>query len=91
MATISFQAGKVPLIPALNKSAVMKNDGGFSVQFKNKNDFISYFGDKNLTQGNGSYVFISCPCGRNFEFATQEDFPASDIVCSCGRNLLIYG
>jgi len=91
MATISFNAGRVPLIPALNRSVVMKKDGGVSVQFRNRDDLLSHFEDKGLAAGADVFMSITCQCGKAYNYTTRDDVPTLNLVCACGRNLILYG
>lgn len=84
---VSFSASPVPLIPVLNRSIVQRGTGEY---FANKNDLISFIDSKSPTT-NDDYLVINCQCGKQYIYSSGDQIPSSNVVCDCGRNVLIYG
>jgi hypothetical protein len=83
---ILFKASQVPLIPAFNQSVIQKN----GQKFTDRDDIVQYIESKNPKSGAPILLEAICQCGRDYSYAVKEDIPESNVVCVCGRNLLIY-
>jgi hypothetical protein len=36
------------------------------------------------------YLWVTCGCGKEYEYVTKTDVPAGDVVCTCGKNIFKY-
>ena len=89
-AAVSYQATRLPLSLA-NISIVQKLDGHQAVNFASKQDFIANIESKNTITDADVHVVITCQCGKVYSYDTAGDVPESNVICGCGRKVLIYG
>ena len=74
-----------------NVSVVQKFDGHRALNFASKQDFIATIEAKNTITDADVHVEITCQCGKLYSYDTANDIPASNVICGCGRKVLIYG
>jgi len=87
---ISYHASRLPLALA-NMSIVQKYEGDKAINFASKQDFIDHIDSKNTIPDADVHLVISCQCGKVYSYETPEHIPESNVVCECGRKVLIYG
>lgn len=80
---VQFIASHIPL----NLSIVQKTTGGC---FKDRADLIAYIDGKASTV-TSPYLVVKCQCGKQYTYSSKDQVPASNVVCDCGRNVIIYG
>ena len=89
---IKYQAARMPLDTALNSSiACMQVSSTENRNWNNKAEFTDYVDQLYVPPSSDTYVYIICQCGAEFVYATKADVPSSNVVCDCGRKVLIYG
>lgn len=87
---IAYAAHTLPMMlefPIIRKRISEKLDRNFN----NKTEFTNYVDSIKASQTVDSYVGITCSCGKKYDYATKNAIPSSNVVCTCGRDILIYG
>jgi hypothetical protein len=87
---ISYRANKLPFIlelPIVRKRLTETSNRNFN----NKKEFTGFVNAIKPSKRVDGYVGITCSCGHQYDYATKNDVPSTDVVCSCGRDVLIYG
>lgn len=88
---IKFQANNIPLIAQLNTSIVRKRLESGYVNFTNKTDLTDYVDQLYNPPMSDTYLYIVCQCKKEFIYTTKSDVPSSNVICNCGRKVIIYG
>ena len=87
---VAYKASKLPFIlelPIVRKRLSSTSDRNFN----DKQEFIAFVSSIKPSRRVDGYVGITCSCGHQYDYATENDVPSTNVVCSCGRDVLIYG
>lgn len=89
---ITYQASSaLPLTDKLNTSIVQcQIDNVTYRNWRDKQELTDFIDPLFTPPDSDTYMEIICQCGNVYDYATKNDVPASSLVCSCGRNALIY-
>jgi hypothetical protein len=85
---IEYRATKLP--PPLAKPVVQMRDYDSYRNFHNKRELTDYIDSLSASPSVDSYMTLICGCGMGHEFVTKDEIPATNMVCDCGRQLIIY-
>jgi len=69
---------------------VRKREGQSYQNFKNKAEFIDFVDSVRPSRRVTGYVTVKCSCGKTYEFSSKDEIPDSNLICDCGRHVLIY-
>jgi len=87
---VAYRASKLPFVlemPIVRKRLSDRSYRNFNDR-QEFTDFVSTIKPSKRTDG---YVGITCSCGHQYDYITKNDIPSTNVVCSCGRDVLIYG
>ena len=87
---VSYSATKLPFV--LELSIVRRRVSVTADRnFNDKAELTAFVDSIRASRRVDGYVGVTCSCGNKFDYATKNDVPSTDVVCSCGRDVLIYG
>jgi hypothetical protein len=87
---ISYIASHVP-VGLLNRSiAQHKIDSTNYRNWHNKNELTSYIDTLYNHPQSDTYLAIRCQCGKEYNYVTKNDVPASNVTCECTRKVIEY-
>lgn len=69
---------------------VQKREGQGYRNFKNKAEFINFVDSIRPSRRVTGYVTVKCSCGKSYEYLSKSEIPESNLICDCGRQILIY-
>jgi len=87
---VEYQANKLPFVlemPIVRKRLTNSSDRNFN----DKAEFTAFVDSIRPSLRVDGYVGVTCSCGKKYEYAAKNDVPSSNVVCTCGRDVLIYG
>jgi len=87
---IAYSAKKLPFIlemPIIRKRLSENSDRNYN----DKSEFTAFVDSIKPSKTVDGYVGITCSCGKIYDYVTKNDVPSSNVVCTCGRDILIYG
>jgi hypothetical protein len=85
-ATVTFEAPKSNL-PFMRDWPVIRRSSG---NFASKTELTDYI-DSFLPSEATNYAAAICSCGKQYEWATKDDVPATELDCTCGKKITKYG
>lgn len=88
---ISYRAGKL-FAPLMDTSVVQDRISKNEFRnFNNKKEFTDYVDSIKSSRRVDGYVSIICNCGKTYDYSDKNQVPSSNLICDCGRKLIIYG
>lgn len=88
---ISYKAGKL-FAPRMDMSVIQKRISKQECRnFNDRQEFVDYVDSIRPSIRADGYVSITCSCGKVYDYANKSEIPPSDLICECGRKLIIYG
>lgn len=87
---VQYRANKLPFVlelPIVRKRVTENSDRNFN----NKTELTAFVDAIRPSARVDGYVGVTCSCGHQYEYVVKNDVPSSNVVCSCGRDVLIYG
>ena len=87
---VEYRAKKLPFVmemPIVRKRLSDKSDRNYN----DKAEFVTFVDTIKPSIRVKGYVGITCSCGAEYDYATRNDVPSTNVVCPCGRDVLIYG
>lgn len=84
---LGFTSNKRPQPLDDNAPIVKKND---NTLYANKTELTDYIDLLYVHPSSDTYLYAECECGIEYEYATKNDVPASDVTCTCGRRIIEY-
>ena len=87
---VSYSATRLPFV--LELPIVQKRISETSERnYNDKAELVAFVDSIKASRRVDGYVGVTCSCGNKFDYATKNDVPSTDVICSCGRDVLIYG
>lgn len=59
--------------------------------YNDKQEFTDYVDSIRPSATVDGYVMILCSCGKEYDYPNKIEIPSSNLICGCGRKLIIYG
>jgi len=87
---IAYTAKRLPFVmelPIVRKRLSDRSDRNFN----DKAEFVTFVDTIKPSVRVNGYVGIRCSCGAVYDYVTRNDVPSTNVVCPCGRKVLIYG
>lgn len=84
---LAFLSKPRPLQLDENASVVKKKTG---TSYTDKTELITYIDSLYVHPDSDSYLYVECECGNTYDYANSVAVPATNVVCSCGRNIISY-
>lgn len=87
---ISYKAGGffAPIdIPVVQKRISKKECRNYN----DKQEFTDYVDSIKPSVRVDGYISILCSCGKEYDYVDKNEVPSSNLICDCGRRLIIYG
>lgn len=88
---IKYETTVLPLNDQFNLSIVRKRTDVDYINWANKTELTDFVDSLYVPPKSDTYMYIICQCGAEYIYVTKDDVPDTNVVCSCGRNVLIYG
>ena len=85
---IEYRASKLP--PPLAKPVVQMREGTTYRNFHSKQELTDYIDSLSASPSVDGYMTLTCGCGMCHEFVTKGEIPGTNMICDCGRQLIIY-
>lgn len=87
---VGYKANKLPFVLELPivRKRISTNKGR---NFNDKAELTAFIDSIKPSRRVDGYLGITCSCGKQYDYAVKNNVPSSNVVCSCGRDVLIYG
>ncbi len=87
---VAYMANKLPFVlelPIVRRRVSETADRNFN----DKAELTAFVDSIRASVTVDGYVGVTCSCGHQYDYVTKNDVPSTDVVCACGRDVLIYG
>lgn len=88
---VAYAANKLPMfleLPVVRKRISENSERNYN----DKQELVAFVDSIRPSRTVDGYVGVTCSCGKQYDYATEAEVPASNLVCSqCSRNLIVYG
>ena len=88
---VAYAANQLPMfleLPVVRKRTSESSERNYN----DRQEFVAFVNSIRPSRTVDGYVSVTCSCGNQYDYATENEVPASNLVCSqCSRNLIIYG
>ncbi len=87
---VAYSASSLPFVlelPIVRKRVSQTEERNFN----DKAELTAFVDSIRASRRVDGYVGIVCSCGHKYDYVTENDVPSTSVVCTCGRDVLIYG
>ncbi len=87
---VAYMAKKLPFaleLPIVRKRIAQNEERNFN----DKAELVAFIDAIRPSRTVDGYMGVTCSCGKQYDYVTKGDVPSSNVVCTCGRDILIYG
>ena len=79
-----FASGDISVVQKRESKTAYRN-------YNDKQEFTDYIDSIKASVTVTGYVMIFCSCHKEYDYTTKDEIPSSNLICECGRKLIIYG